>query len=185
MRPDDEETRAASDPAVLLFRDGGDINKRLLVVFLVAETPIRGINKVALRGALDQIASLSGWQTGVASPPQYLVDATCRASSGAVQSTSGKPCSGQHREIRIVGPTFSGSAVSMRNTLIQWLGVQKIDLARISILSGTATAIGDKLTLSQRNGNASLDSRGSPGASMTEKASTLLVCYSRARGRCA
>ena len=142
----EESPASALDPAVLLFRNDGAL-KRLLVVFLVDETPTRGINKDAMHDALDQIAWLSGWKTGAISAPQYLVDAVCRANGGV--STAGTPCATQAREIRIVGPTFSGSVLSLRNSLIQWLGTQRIDLAKIRILSGTATAVGNRLSIGQ------------------------------------
>ncbi len=148
VRPATNEAKAGRDPGVLLFRGNGKLN-RLLIVFLVDETPTRGVNKTALRDALDQIAWLSGWISSGAPAPQYLVNATCSANRAAVERVAATPCPAEHREIRIIGPTFSGSAVSLRNSLIAWLGAHSIGQVKFSILSGTATAIGDKLGSTQ------------------------------------
>jgi hypothetical protein len=152
LRPDlQDEHLAENDSAVLLFREDSDSNKRLLVVFLVDETPVRGINKARMDDALDQIAWLSGWKTSASPPPQYLVAADRQPVGDASQITA-DPNISNSREIRIVGPVFSGSAMSLRNTLTEWLGDNGID-AKISILSGTATAIGDKLRIGEVNGS--------------------------------
>ncbi|MBV8770736.1 MAG: hypothetical protein JO166_00205 [Deltaproteobacteria bacterium] len=157
LRPEAKQAPAAiRDPAVLLFRNDG-FNKRLLVVFLVDETPTGGINKDAMYDALDQIAWLSGWKNGASSAPQYLMAAAaCRGNGGRV-GTAGAPCITGDREVRIVGPTFSGSALSLRNSLMQWMGAQRIQLRKISILSGTATAISNRLSIGETNRNPRLE----------------------------
>lgn len=77
-------------PGVLVFRNdrafGLDAREQLLVAFLVGETPTWGVQKLALKEALDfvHLARPSG------------------------------------REVRIVGPTFSGSASSLRFALGEW-----------------------------------------------------------------
>lgn len=156
LRPEIKEAAAAGDPAVLLFRNDAGLSKRLLVVFLVDETPTRGINKDALHDALDQIAWLSGWKSGASSAPQYLVEAACRANGDGVNA-SRPPCITEDREIRIVGPTFSGSALSLRNSLMQWMGAQRIEMPKINIVSGTATAIGSGLSIGKTNRNPRLE----------------------------
>jgi hypothetical protein len=139
-----DETRVERDPAIILFRDDG--NKRLLVVFLVGETPTRGVNKTALRDALDEIAWLSRWKLNDSPPPQYLTDGTCLTKGPSLAGNPVDPCPNRH-EIRIVGPSFSGSAASIRNTLTEWLDVQGNYPVKIHIVSGTATAVGDQLDI--------------------------------------
>jgi hypothetical protein len=149
LKPDAENGhRSEREAGLLLFRRDNDSRaKSLLLVFIVGETPTRGINKAALRDALDQTAWLSGWkalnpsETG----PAYLH----RAVIGVVGSSHGREKarrSGDSDELRIMGPTFSGSARSMRNTLGEWLYSVEAGPKRIRIVSGTATAIGDSLT---------------------------------------
>jgi hypothetical protein len=149
--PDSQgETRVERDPAIILFRD--DVHKRLLVVFLVGETPTRGVNKTALRDALDEISCLSRWKLNDSPPPQYLTDGIGLASHFSAALTFGGPCMTQSRGIRIVGPSFSGSAASMRNTLTEWLGTYGINPPKICIVSGTATAIDNNLEIDQTDG---------------------------------
>ena len=54
-------TRYLYEPGVILFRDrkGGN---RLLLLFVVGETPTGGIHKVAFQNALWQIEELAGWR---------------------------------------------------------------------------------------------------------------------------
>jgi hypothetical protein len=77
------------EPGVMLFRRTNEPN-RLLMVFLVGETPTAGIHKAALRNALNQAAALCA----------QSASANCR--------------------FRILAPTFSGSADSLINTLTGW-----------------------------------------------------------------
>jgi len=109
------------EPGVVLFRqikgDGG----KLLVLFLVGETPTRGIHKTAFRNALDQIQRLPTWLTA------------------------------PHAPIRVLGPTFSGSADSLAIALRNWLdelNENDRELARVKIISGSATAIDKRKFLS-------------------------------------
>jgi hypothetical protein len=153
LRPNTgEEMRRGEDPGIILFRDDGTTGKRLLVLFLVGESPTRGINKTSLRDALDQTAWLSGWKSRSSLPPRYLVDATCLAGRRIIERTP-DPCANKAREIRIIGPTFSGSAPSMRNALTEWLDPQGIHPPKLNILSGTATAVGDRLSIGRGHGN--------------------------------
>ena len=84
-------------PGLILFRDNE--NSRLLVVFLVGETPTTGVHKSAFESALKQVSEL----------PKYAPQATCIA---------GLDC---QSEIKIIGPSFSGSATSIRLSLEEWL----------------------------------------------------------------
>jgi len=62
IKPNDEK-RSDSEPGVMLFQERQRHPNRLLkllLIFVVGETPTTGINKAAFRSALDQIAWLSG-----------------------------------------------------------------------------------------------------------------------------
>ena len=100
------------DPGLILFRDSA--GKRLLIVFLVGETPTSGIHKPAFLSALRQIDSLK------------------------INS----------QKIKILGPSFSGSAESMEGALKNWLAethrqnqLPSRIPPEIQIVSGSATAI--------------------------------------------
>lgn len=115
------------------FDDESDDHKHpahdsLMVVFVVGETPTEGVDVAALGSALDQVARLRGWiGTDAASAPAHLVELT----------------HDQPNEIKILGPTYSGSATSMQEVLRSWLYFGKLaqPLPHISLLSGSATAI--------------------------------------------
>ncbi len=93
-------------PGVLLFK-GAD---HLLVLFLVGETPTWGVQKDAMREALDFIAN---WQA--------------RTNAG-------------ERSISIIGPTFSGAGTSLRIVLSNWKKKQENSAStRLKIRSGSAT----------------------------------------------
>lgn len=122
------------EPGMVLFRgirkpekqrkDGPSNEQRLLLVFLVGETPTRGIDVEPMRNALDQIAGL--WK----SPD----DGHLRVMMGDSRKTP--------RELAIVGPRFSGSAPSIRNELDSWLASLSTDgLSDLSIriFAGAAT----------------------------------------------
>ena len=114
-----------SEPGILFFRD--DHKQRLLVVFLVGETPISGIHKPALRKALQQACELhhafaSGFPPG--------------------------DCHGDCPPISIVGPTFSGSQDSIVFAIHDWRleglkGDAKTSCRdlKIRMISGAATGV--------------------------------------------
>jgi hypothetical protein len=121
------------DPGLVLFRDpepvaspnGGPPTAHALLLFLVGETPTSGIHKEAMLSALDQIDEFCSSQgsAGVATTPQNVL------------THDGSRC----ETIKILGPSFSGSAESLDFALHLWL---KSHLkARFRIVSGTATAI--------------------------------------------
>src|SRR5229473_152232 len=131
--------RSQTAPGVMLFhhekKDGDDSDSaRLLALLIVGESPTRGVNESALRDALDQVAWLSGWKPGLPPPPPHLRREVANAEKSGDQ-------------IRIIGPSFSGSAVSMRNTLEEWATSFPAPPARI--ISGAATAIADELSLTR------------------------------------
>jgi hypothetical protein len=122
--------RRAIAPGALLFHRAAD--RRLLTLFVVEETPTHGIAKEELRDALDQIASLAGWKAADnLARPAYL-------STAAQDFRTGN-------EIRIVGPIFSGSALSIRAVLDEWCETPVGANRKIRMISGTSTAVGSAL----------------------------------------
>jgi hypothetical protein len=121
-------------PGIMLFRDRDPYRlglvpgeSHLLVMFLVGETPRSGVELAALTLALDQAASL----------PQILNELLSPRGGSAKASPS-------QQEIRIMGPTFSGSASSLEFGLRDWIGARKLQsmlVPRITIISGSASAI--------------------------------------------
>src|SRR5262249_8512417 len=98
----------------------------LLLIYLVGETPTSGIQKQALITALDEIAAYCGWKGGNAFP-------------GPISET----CGTGKEQVRILGPSFSGSAQSIDIALARWiesLGDLKRTI-KIKLISGSATAI--------------------------------------------
>jgi hypothetical protein len=126
-----EECRR-SLPGVMLFRGGDPDAPRLIVLLLVGESPTTGLRRAAMLSALDAYEQLEG---PTANPPR---DA---------------------RVLRIVGPSFSGSAQSLRLALRSWTPGQKEQRLEFRVISGTATgsdvprwlaagSLGDRRTLS-------------------------------------
>lgn len=110
-------------PGVMLFRGADPAHHTLSVVFLVGEVPTGGIHKEALLEALRE-------RDSVLSDASFAVDFDTRAI------------------IRLVGPVFSGSAVSLADVLRSWL--QKTShsaVRRIEIVSGGATSSSNRLIL--------------------------------------
>jgi hypothetical protein len=109
-------TRHLRDPGVILFR--GSKSKRLLLLFLVGETPTGGIHRVAFQNALRQIEELPS-----------------RIGSKAEEPAKEKP-------LRILGPNFSGSADSLALLLKAWIrGLSPPP--KVTIITGNATAINE------------------------------------------
>jgi hypothetical protein len=111
------------EPGLILFRDPNPERPRLLLVFLVGETPTTGIHKLAFEESLKQASDL------IADPKR-----TCR---------SGRDC---QSSIKVVGPSFSGSATSMKLAIAEWAD-QKWPNGRppkVEIISGSATSIDPK-----------------------------------------
>lgn len=108
-------TRHLREPGVILFRKVKA--DHLLLLFLVGETPTSGIHKVAFQNALQQIGELAGWS----------------------RSGDQKPVAA----LRIVGPTFSGSADSLAILLNAWIN-EYVAPPIVRIVSGSALAIDKK-----------------------------------------
>src|SRR4030095_13109513 len=117
--------RGWNTPGVLLFRHSR--SDRLLVVYLIGETPTAGVHKVALRNALDEVTELS-----------------------AVNSWPYQPVA---RNARLMGPAFSGSAVSLAFALKSWLDQPEATLSKVEVVSGSATPI-EPAEFRERTGHA-------------------------------
>ncbi|MGE0882703.1 MAG: hypothetical protein AB7P14_04115 [Blastocatellales bacterium] len=113
-------------PGVLLFRSVNLKDKKqqqerdnkssdkpisLLEIFLVSENPTAGINKEALKSALDQITLLSPRPRSTSDP----------------------------LNIPILGPSFSGSAISLQIALADWKPPVNGLSVKFDIVSGSAT----------------------------------------------
>jgi hypothetical protein len=107
-------TRHLRDPGVILFRDSKA--KRLLLLFLVGETPTGGIHRVAFQNALRQIEGL----------PRR------------VGSMTEAPA--QKNPLPILGPYFPSSANSLAILLKGWIDGQNPPLT-FSIITGSTGLI--------------------------------------------
>lgn len=113
-------TRHLQEPGVLIFRNNENSGGSVLALFLAGETPTYGIHKQAFQNALLQIEQL------LALP--------------GVKFKEGKPSN----QVRVLGPTFSGSATSLALALHSWFERPEAKTSRISkakVVTGTATAI--------------------------------------------
>jgi hypothetical protein len=130
VTPSSEDRIYLRRPSVLLFRDRASVlpgRSHLLVLFLVGETPRSGVELAALTTALDQAANLRQTLNNLLGPR-----------GGRAEGSQSIP------EIRIMGPTFSGSASSLEFGLRDWIGArrkQSLPIPRITVISGSATAI--------------------------------------------
>jgi hypothetical protein len=119
------------EPGIILFRDIKPDERRLLLLFLVGETPTTGIHKDAFNNALDQIRRLH--EAGIAQPSE---DGSWK--------------------IRVLGPSFSGSATSLSLSIKELFNQrERSPRVKVQIISGSATAINknDILCLTGNNPN--------------------------------
>ena len=129
----------ASEPGVVLFSEPGAAagnagrkkanlplraDTHLLLLYVVGETPTSGIHKAALTTALNEIAWFCGFQPNGDSRPRWLKGkADCE-------------------NIRVIGPTFSGSAQSLDLALSTWMSsLGELPVASVNMISGSATAV--------------------------------------------
>ncbi len=142
---DAKEHRYRTNPGLLLFRRNmasptGEEDRRLMAVFLVGETPKQGIHKAAFRAALGLAGRLS--------PPATPQPAPDRAAQPAPPSASPAPAAPQSTpRLGILGPSFSGSALSLRLALLQWTEERSRCCAgqprpSFQVMSGSATTPG-------------------------------------------
>jgi hypothetical protein len=104
------------EPGVILYRPTDPIHQPAIAVLLVGETPTWGIRTAQLEAALALVGKLGAeWSSG---PGPW-----------------GRP------EVRILGPTFSGSAASLAAVLDGALSRRRAEgsLVDISVASGTAS----------------------------------------------
>jgi len=103
-------------PGVLLFhyrenQNSGKTGPQPLLVFLVAETPTGGIDKIQFGNAISAIQEICGARCAVPPP------------------------AGSKNDLYILGPTFSGSFYSLRDVMLQ----HARKFSSVTIHSGTAT----------------------------------------------
>ncbi|HVO56402.1 MAG TPA: hypothetical protein VMT51_01775 [Dongiaceae bacterium] len=139
--PADAETehRAEREPGLLLFRNpapepepdpkpaaaSSQKQARVLLVFLVGETPTTGIHKKAMLSALDQIERLCHGEI-----PRYFPRPSAAADADACNT------------IKVLAPSFSGSGESLDIALHAWSKTQgPARRLRFRIVAGTATAL--------------------------------------------
>lgn len=114
---EEDRDKRVNTPGLLLFRGRGDPHK-LLLVFLIGETPTSGINRIAFSKARSYAASLKTTELPI-----------CQ----------GAPCSG------ILGPVFTGSLASLRLLLEE---ESSLPARPTFVVSGTITGAGrDSLPL--------------------------------------
>jgi hypothetical protein len=132
-----------TSPGYILFRDplhehsADGSPPRALLLFLIGETPTSGIHKQAMISALDQIAWLCGRRTSSHDMISPHFDW-----SGPRPPEIPAPLPMACSSIKILGPSFSGSAESLDFALHAWIESRaKARPVHFRILSGTATAI--------------------------------------------
>ncbi len=111
-------------PGVVLFRGGDSLRRRILVLLLVGETPTTGLHVTAMMKAL----AISHRITDI-----------------------GKGCltSQKQTDTRIVGPSFSGSAQSLRSALERYAEQSPGWSRKIEVTTGSASGSALKRTLTQ------------------------------------
>ncbi|MGO9454027.1 MAG: hypothetical protein ACLQDV_23700 [Candidatus Binataceae bacterium] len=110
--------RSYFDPGIILFRNDHDNppdqnGRTFLVVFLVGETPTTGVEKQQLMNALEQEAFMSRHFTA---PPGYIFP----------ENTFPKVSRASANQVRILGPSYTGSAFSLQTVLTTWLDIDPI-----------------------------------------------------------
>jgi hypothetical protein len=119
----DSDRPAHQTAGIMLFRREQGRVTRLLAVFLVGETPKGGIHRQAFHQAVTFIARLQqAFASSSASPHGALQKAERSSDSGPA--------------IRVLGPSFSGSAESLRNEM------RSLAQYRFRVASGSATVAG-------------------------------------------
>jgi len=135
-------------PGVMLFRregrEGREETKELVVLLLIGETPNRGIHRRALDAALDfsNAIATGGCQ---AAPPTS-------AGGGSIRYT-----------LPILGPAMSGTAESLRATIVRWFARQWKEQPaggpcrsrseppfNLQFITGTATSDNNQTTLGEQ-----------------------------------
>jgi len=161
ITPNTKQAKFLSEPGILLFRrvQNPVKDRRLLMVFVVGETPTWGVRKEALNNALDWIAWLSDLWNEQKVPPRF----PRRADEGPLH-------------IRIVGPSFSGSAQSIDLALADWLSSHPTSPEpQIRIISGTATAIDETLRKKWANDRWAFNATAIPNSQRDQLITSYLI----------
>jgi hypothetical protein len=114
----DRDACRRTTPGIVVFRGGSTEKPRLLALLLVGETPTAGVHPAAMANALLLSKVLTDGGKGE----------SCRVDPGERCPLCTK----------IVGPTFSGGASSLRQAIDQWIHGQH-DPAPLRIITGSAT----------------------------------------------
>lgn len=116
--------RREVQPGVLLFRrQNDDKTVDLRLLYVVGELPTSGVQRAALRAALRE--------------RRFLLDSVTTISP---------------HQVRIVGPTFSGSSLSLRQVLDEAPENGLMPEDTVTVVSGSASSYGNLATLSSSTG---------------------------------
>lgn len=108
-------------PGILLFRGpAGASGPRLLAVYLVGETPKQGIHTRAMAAALELATRLPGAAAPEAFPEGAPRQLPAAGATLAAQRLVAPGTPSAQPIVRILGPSFSGSAPSLRRSLLAW-----------------------------------------------------------------
>ena len=135
-------------PGVMLFRRTSANRRRLVVLYVVPELPTRGVYKEALRAALEDRRALL-----------EHVDFPVRPD--------------RTEPIRIIGPTFSGAALSLQFALRGWLASRPTD--SVEIVSGSATSAANLETLNRPDLRMHFSATINPDVSLTQAFSNVVL----------
>lgn len=127
-------------PGVFLFRRQTGRLVELSLVYLVGEVPTRGVHKLALERALEERERLLRTWAEAAAP-----------AGGRVKVPA------ERGRVKIVGPSFSGSSLSLRSVLDGWTGA---DSTAVRIVTGAATNCENRALLQDTATHMTLDSKG-------------------------
>src|SRR5262249_47183574 len=105
-------------PGVFLFRNSDPREHHLTLAYVVGETSTGGVTKRALEAALDERRALLARHVFAAS-------------------------TGTRDTVRVVGPFFTGSALSMRLAFERWRQRNNMDTTFVRFVSGSATGVGN------------------------------------------
>lgn len=134
------ERRFEKVPGFLLFSNphGDRRSPDLLFIYLIGSTPTTGTQKRALLTALDDISDYCAWS------PKNPAETSKKTTSQTVSTTDwpmSETCS--NHELRMLGPTFTGSAQSLDIALSTWLDTHPAvqPKLQLNLISGSATAV--------------------------------------------
>lgn len=119
-RPEATECRETT-PGLMVFRDGAATARRVRLLLLIGESPTRGVHIAAMVNALELVHAMTAC-TGVLERDAKTGPPSCVT--------------------RIIAPTFSGGAFSLRLALEKWAKDAQIDAkspAPFYIVTGSAT----------------------------------------------